>query len=148
MREWVSLELGNFARSDKTYFRINDLANEIKDQTVTVERSFSLMDDKVRGLADRVTSVYVEINDDLHRRALQSHLEALQNDMKNYASQAETQAFQQDCVPKLKFCVDSICAFDERLKAQDGAIQRVDEVLLDKASKYDIVWRTPGSSSA
>merc|ERR1711959_184505 len=56
-----------------------------------------------------------------------------------YASQAETQAFQQDCVPKLKFCVDSICAFDERLKAQDGAIQRVDEVLLDKASKYDIV---------
>merc|ERR1719359_679977 len=139
LREWVSLELGNFARSDKTYSRINDLANEVKDQTMTSERSFSLMDDKVRGLADRVTSIYVEINDDLHKRAHQSHLDALQNDLKNYASQAETQAFQQDCVPKLKFCVDSICAFDERLKAQDGAIQRVDEVLLDKASKYDIV---------
>ena len=25
----------------------------------------------------------------------------------------------QDCVPKLKFCVDSIQAFDERLRAQD-----------------------------
>jgi len=97
------------------------------------------MDDKVRGLADRVTSIYVEINDDLHKRALQSHLDALGSDLTNYASRAETQAFQQDCVPKLKFCVDSICAFDERLKAQDGAIQRVDEVLLDKASKYDIV---------
>merc|ERR1719502_2419534 len=118
---------------------MTDLGNEIKDQTVTVERSFALMDDKVRGLADRVTSIYVEINDDLHKRALQSHLDALGSDLTNYASRAETQAFQQDCVPKLKFCVDSICAFDERLKAQDGAIQRVDEVLLDKASKYDIV---------
>lgn len=27
----------------------------------------------------------------------------------------------QDCVPKLKFCVDSIQAFDERLRAQDRA---------------------------
>lgn len=25
----------------------------------------------------------------------------------------------QDCVPKLRFCVDSIRAFDERLRAQD-----------------------------
>merc|ERR1719310_1642943 len=56
-----------------------------------------------------------------------------------YALRAETHAFQQDCVPKLKFCVDSIKAFDDRLRAQDGAILRVDEVLLDKAGKYDIV---------
>merc|ERR1719310_2130434 len=56
-----------------------------------------------------------------------------------YALRAETDAFQQDCVPKLKFCVDSIKQFDERLRAQDGAILRVDEVLLDKAGKYDIV---------
>jgi len=63
----------------------------------------------------------------------------VQQDLKKYALRAETDAFQQDCVPKLKFCVDSIRAFDERLKAQDGAIQRVDEVLLDKAGKYDIV---------
>merc|ERR1719282_1109582 len=47
--------------------------------------------------------------------------------------------FQQDCIPKLKFCVDSIKVFDARLIEQDGAIQRVDEVLLDKAGKYDIV---------
>lgn len=66
----------------------------------------------------------------------------------------------EDCVPKLRFCVDSIQAFDDRLRAQDfernrvnvksfdefdaleprfaflqqdDAIQRVDEVLLDKA---------------
>merc|ERR1711975_65174 len=83
--------------------------------------------------------IYVELNDDLHKRALHTHLEAVQNDLKNYALRSETDTFQQNCVPKLKFCVDSIRAFDERLKAQDGAIQRVDEVLLDKAGKYDIV---------
>eukprot|EP00746_Dinoflagellata_sp_MGD_P163687 gnl/MRDRNA2_/MRDRNA2_91868_c0_seq1.p1 gnl/MRDRNA2_/MRDRNA2_91868_c0~~gnl/MRDRNA2_/MRDRNA2_91868_c0_seq1.p1 ORF type:complete len:611 (-),score=159.67 gnl/MRDRNA2_/MRDRNA2_91868_c0_seq1:29-1795(-) len=139
LRDWVNTELLNYAKAEKTYQKMTDLGNEIKDQQVTVERSFNLMDDKVRGLADRVTSIYVELNDDLHKRALHTHLEAVQNDLKNYALRSETDSFQQDCVPKLKFCVDSIQAFDERLKAQDGAIQRVDEVLLDKASKYDIV---------
>merc|ERR1719460_2217607 len=139
LRDWVNTELLNYAKAEKTYQKMTDLGNEIKDQQVTVERSFNLMDDKVRGLADRVTSIYVKLNDDLHKRALHTHLEAIQNDLKNYALRTETDVFQSDCVPKLKFCVDSITAFDERLKAQDGAIQRVDEVLLDKASKYDIV---------
>merc|ERR1719224_253339 len=86
-----------------------------------------------------MTSIYTELNDDLSKRALADNLTDVKQDMKKYSLRAETDAFQQDCVPKLKFCVDSIQAFDERLQTQDGAIQRVDEVLLDKASKYDIV---------
>merc|ERR1719329_642044 len=86
-----------------------------------------------------MTSMYAELNDDINRRALTDTVLDIQKDLKKYALRAETDAFQQDCVPKLKYCVDSIKAFDDRLRAQDGAILRVDEVLLDKAGKYDIV---------
>lgn len=139
LRDWVSLELTNYAKAAETRNKIDDLQMQIRDQVLAFERVHSLMDDKIRGLSDRMTSIYTELNDDINRRALADNLGDLQKDMRKYALRAETDAFQQDCVPKLKFCVDSIKAFDDRLRAQDGAILRVDEVLLDKAGKYDIV---------
>jgi len=139
LRDWVTLELTNYAKAATTINRIEDLQMQIRDQVLTFERVHSLMDDKIRGLSDRITSIYTELNDDINRRALADTVNDVQKDMRKYALRAETDAFQQDCVPKLKFCVDSIKAFDDRLRAQDGAILRVDEVLLDKAGKYDIV---------
>lgn len=111
----------------------------VRDQSLSFERVHASVDDKIRGLSDRVTSIYAELNGDLQGRALAEDLREVRDSLKKYASKAETDAFQQDCVPKLRFCVDSIKAFDDRLRAQDDAIQRMDEVLLDKAAKYDIV---------
>lgn len=139
LRDWVTLELTNYAKAAATINKIEDLQMQIRDQVLTFDRVHSLMDDKIRGLSDRITSIYTELNDDINRRALADTVNDVQKDMRKYALRAETDAFQQDCVPKLKFCVDSIKAFDDRLRAQDGAILRVDEVLLDKAGKYDIV---------
>merc|ERR1719230_1057802 len=139
LRDWVSSELTNYAKAAATLSKMDDLQAQIRDQVLAFERVHSLMDDKIRGLSDRMTSIYSELNDDLNQRALADNLQDVQKDLRKYALRAETDAFQQDCVPKLKFCVDSIKAFDDRLRAQDGAILRVDEVLLDKAGKYDIV---------
>jgi len=139
LRDWVSSELTHYAKAQATMHKIEDLQSQIRDQVLAFERVHSLMDDKIRGLSDRMTSIYTELNDDINRRALADNLQDVQKDLRKYALRAETDAFQQDCVPKLKFCVDSIKAFDDRLRAQDGAILRVDEVLLDKAGKYDIV---------
>jgi len=139
LRDWVSTELSHYAKAKATMDRMEDLQMQIRDQVLAFERVHSLMDDKIRGLSDRMTSIYTELNDDINRRALADNLQDVQKDLRKYALRAETDAFQQDCVPKLKFCVDSIKAFDDRLRAQDGAILRVDEVLLDKAGKYDIV---------
>jgi hypothetical protein len=139
LRDWVNAELTNYAKAVATMQKIDDLQMQIRDQVLAFERVHSLMDDKIRGLADRMTSIYTELNDDISKRALADNLTDVKQDMKKYSLRAETDAFQQDCVPKLKFCVDSIKAFDDRLRAQDGAILRVDEVLLDKAGKYDIV---------
>eukprot|EP00812_Abedinium_dasypus_P001697 NODE_1204_length_1211_cov_278.207612.p1 GENE.NODE_1204_length_1211_cov_278.207612~~NODE_1204_length_1211_cov_278.207612.p1 ORF type:complete len:301 (-),score=117.21 NODE_1204_length_1211_cov_278.207612:147-1049(-) len=97
-----------------------------------------MLDDKIRGLAGRMTAIYGELNEDISQRAMDENLQDLQRELRKYALRAETDAFQQECVPKLKFCVDSIKAFDNRLRTQDDAIQRVDEVLLDKAGKYDV----------
>jgi len=139
LRDWVTTSLTSYAKADETISKIEDLQMQIRDQVLTFERVHSLMDDKIRGLSDRITSIYTELNDDINRRALADNLQDVQKDLRKYALRGETDAFQQDCVPKLKFCVDSIKAFDDRLRAQDGAILRVDEVLLDKAGKYDIV---------
>jgi len=103
------------------------------------DRVYAASDDKLRGLSDRLTSIYSELTNDLKERARDADLQETKASLRKYALRAETDAFQQDCVPKLRFCVDSIKAFDDRLRAQDDAIQRVDEVLLDKAGKYDIV---------
>jgi hypothetical protein len=59
--------------------------------------------------------------------------------LKRYALKQDTDAFEQDTLPKLRFCVDSIKDFDLRLRKQSEEIQHVDEVLLDKAAKYDLV---------
>jgi hypothetical protein len=139
LRDWVNSELTNYAKADTTRSKIDELQTQIREQVLAFERVHSLMDDKIRGLSDRMTSIYTELNEDISRRALADTMTDISKDLRKYALRAETDAFQQDCVPKLKFCVDSIKAFDDRLRAQDGAILRVDEVLLDKAGKYDIV---------
>lgn len=139
VRDWVGDELQNYAKVAQTTTRIEELAVNIKEQSQLFDSVYATNNDQLRGLSDRLTSMYSELANDLQQRAMYDDLQETKNSLKKYALRAETDAFQQDCVPKLKFCVDSIQAFDERLRAQDDAIQRVDEVLLDKAAKYDIV---------
>jgi len=139
VRDWVGDELRNYAKVRQTYDRIEELAVHIKEQSLVFDRVYTASDDKLRGLSDRLTSMYAELSADLEKRAMSDDLKEVKDSLRKYALRAETDAFQQDCVPKLRFCVDSIKAFDDRLRAQDDAIQRVDEVLLDKAGKYDIV---------
>jgi hypothetical protein len=139
VRDWVTDELRDYSKARETTSRLDELQNLIRDQALGFDRVHSSVDDKIRSLSDRVTSIYTELSSDMNERALARDLQTVQTSLKRYALKAETDAFQQDCVPKLKFCVDSIKAFDDRLRAQDDAIQRVDEVLLDKAGKYDIV---------
>lgn len=138
LRDWASNEFQQL-RSRDTYEKLEILQACIRDQSISFERSHAAVDDKLRGLSDRVTSIYAELNGDLQLRALAEELEHVREGLKRYALKADQQAFQQDCIPKLRLCVDSLKAFDERLRAQDDAIQRMDEVLLDKAAKYDIV---------
>ncbi|CAJ1355992.1 unnamed protein product, partial [Effrenium voratum] len=139
VRDWVGDELQNYAKVAQTTSRIEELSVHIKEQSLVFDRVYATNNDQLRGLSDRITSMYSELANDLQQRAMYDDLQETKNSLKKYALRAETDAFQQDCVPKLRFCVDSIKAFDERLRAQDDAIQRVDEVLLDKAGKYDIV---------
>lgn len=139
LRDWVCGELQHYARAKQTAEKWEELHSLIRDQFIGFERTFASLDDKTRGLSDRVTSIYQELNNDINQRALADDLREVQTSLRKYALRADTEAFQHECVPKLKFCVDSIKAFDDRLRAQDDSIHRVDEVLLDKAGKYDIV---------
>eukprot|EP00933_Yihiella_yeosuensis_P002826 TRINITY_DN10491_c0_g6_i1.p1 TRINITY_DN10491_c0_g6~~TRINITY_DN10491_c0_g6_i1.p1 ORF type:complete len:549 (-),score=131.36 TRINITY_DN10491_c0_g6_i1:146-1792(-) len=142
VRDWVGDELTNYAKSRQTNDRIEELASYIKEQSLVFDRVYAASDDKLRGLSDRLTSMYEELSSDIQLRAMADDLSETKASLRKYALRSDTEAFQQDCVPKLRFCVDSIKAFDDRLRAQDDAIQRVDEVLLDKAAKYDIVILT------
>jgi hypothetical protein len=90
-------------------------------------------------VSDRISSVYTEFTNEIQQRALEPDLQALRQELKRYALFVDMQVFQADCGPKLNFCVQSIKAFQEHLNQQDAAISRVDEVLLDKANKFDVL---------
>jgi len=139
VRDWVADELQNYAKFQATLQKFDDFESKMKAQTLSFERMHAMVDDKARALSDRITSIYSEFHADINERALETDLRGLHNEMSKYAVRMDVEVFQQDCIPKLKFCVDSIKHFDDRLTVQDNAIQRVDEVLLDKAGKYDIV---------
>lgn len=114
------------------------METEMKDAAVNHERSLHVVEEKLRALADKVTSVYAELNEEVQRRALATQIIELAERLKGYALASDQQSFKQECLPKLKFCIETINQFQDRLHAQDGAIQRVDEVLLQKASKWDV----------
>eukprot|EP00913_Durusdinium_trenchii_P026219 g24598.t1 len=144
-RDWVEDELQYYAKVANTNAQFEELAVSIKDQSLLFESAYAATNDQLRGLSDRLTAMYSELVNDLQQRAMYDDLQETKNSLKTYALRAETDAFQQDCVPKLRFCVDSIRAFDERLRAQDPSDRTRKGralgggVLLDKAGKYDIV---------
>eukprot|EP00929_Paragymnodinium_shiwhaense_P000188 TRINITY_DN100430_c0_g1_i1.p1 TRINITY_DN100430_c0_g1~~TRINITY_DN100430_c0_g1_i1.p1 ORF type:complete len:581 (+),score=175.00 TRINITY_DN100430_c0_g1_i1:65-1807(+) len=139
MREWVRDELQDYAKSSTTLTKFEEFQNQLRNQALTFERMHAMVDDKARALSDRITSIYQEFYNDIQDRALQIDLKEMKDEMSKFSLKLDMEVFQQDCMPKLKFCVDSIKLFDSRLIQQDDAIRRVDEVLLDKAGKYDVV---------
>jgi len=139
LRDWVSDELHQYAKARVTNDKLEEIQAQFREQALGFERSWVSVDDKIRSLSDRATSIYTELNSDMQSRALAEDLREVKDSLRKYAQRADTDAFQQDCAPKLRYCVESIKAFDDRLKAQDDAIQRMDEILLDKAAKYDVL---------
>jgi hypothetical protein len=87
----------------------------------------------------KISSVYQDLNEDLQTRARRDDIVEIRSDMNLYALEKDTEAFKEATIPKMKFCVEMTQAFHERLNAQDLAIQRVDEAMIDKAPKYDVV---------
>jgi hypothetical protein len=134
----IRSELVKYAKVETTEKEIKDMETELKDASVNHERSLHVIEEKMRALADKVTSVYSELSDEVQRRALQAKLDECNASLKGYALQSDQSNFKQECLPKLKFCMDTIGQFTDRLSTQDSAIMRVDEVLLQKASKWDI----------
>jgi uncharacterized phage infection (PIP) family protein YhgE len=139
VREWVTEELAGYAPLAKTNDRIEGLQQRIEAQTVSFERAHAASSDQARALSDRLTSIYTELQNDV-RKALEgfADLKKVKDSLNKFAIKAETDAFQQDVQPKLRFCMERIRTFDEKVRVQDDAIQRVDEILLDKAAKFDV----------
>jgi hypothetical protein len=138
MNEKIRAELVKYAKVETTEKDIRDMESELKDASVNHERALHVIEEKMRALADKVTSVYSELNDEVQRRALQTKIDDINASLKGYALQSDQSNFKQECLPKLKFCMETINQFTDRLSAQDNAIMRVDEVLLQKASKWDV----------
>eukprot|EP00921_Rhytidocystis_pertsovi_P022591 GHVQ01036066.1.p1 GENE.GHVQ01036066.1~~GHVQ01036066.1.p1 ORF type:complete len:548 (+),score=63.90 GHVQ01036066.1:818-2461(+) len=139
VKDWVSAEFANFAKRDDTSHAIKHLEADIKEHDDKVSRALATTEDRYRTLSERVASIYVELNSEIDTMATKESLDDVSERLQEYAKLPELRSLREDTLPKLKFCVDSIDAFYERLNTQDAGIQRIDELLLDKASKYDIV---------
>jgi hypothetical protein len=138
-RDWVSDELQHYAKVQPVQTYVDDLSRQIRESNVKFEGGHGVLEDKLRALSDRISSVYTEFTYEIQQRALEPDLQTLRQELKKYLIALDFQIFQADCVPKLNYCVKSLKAFQEHLNNQDAAISRVDEILLDKANKYDVL---------
>lgn len=139
LRDWVSSELLKYPKLVTTQQRFQEVTTSIQAQGKQFEALNNTTLDNVKNLADRTSSIYQELKAELGTKAVQDDLDALAKSMVKYAAMADIEAVQQDLGPKVKFCVDTISQFDAQLRMHDDAITRVDESLLDKALKYDVV---------
>mmetsp|Transcript_6640 Transcript_6640/g.15912 ORF Transcript_6640/g.15912 Transcript_6640/m.15912 type:complete len:613 (-) Transcript_6640:37-1875(-) len=137
-RDFVLAELEQYALVETTTRRIQEVSQELTEQKLSSSRSFRDFDTKLRSLADRLVAMYQELSDDLSKRAFSGQVDELRSDLKKYAQAVDLERFRRDIVPKVEFCVTSVHDFESRLTTQDGAIQKIDTTLLDKASKTDV----------
>eukprot|EP00397_Hematodinium_sp_SG-2012_P017509 GEMP01017909.1.p1 GENE.GEMP01017909.1~~GEMP01017909.1.p1 ORF type:complete len:606 (+),score=152.59 GEMP01017909.1:409-2226(+) len=139
IRSWVSRELSLRANEEAVTQKVQEILSLLKTHEQSTERGMHLLDDKMRSVADRITAAYVEIGEDMKTKADRKKVIDMSERMRDFAIKVDTDAFMKDCLPKMKQCTDSIKNFDKALQAHDAAFQHLDEIIFDKASKYDIV---------
>jgi len=139
LRNWATAELQKCAPSDLTTSMFNGFEKQLRDQVGSFGMSCSRVDEGLQTLSDRVTSVYTELLDDVNDRAFAATVRDMKKEMREFAQRADTDAFQMDIGPKLKYVCDTIRTIDGKMQNQDSTLMKMDEVLLDKADKFDIV---------
>ncbi|CEM20848.1 unnamed protein product [Vitrella brassicaformis CCMP3155] len=139
VRDWVSEALNHYAKLDDTSKALRRMELGADETSKKMQQQFALLDEKHLNLQDRVTAVYVELNEDIQKRAHKTTVEDVRDELLLMAKESDLEALKEEAVPRIQFCVDSMQTFNDRINLQDSAIQRLDELLLDKASKYDIV---------
>lgn len=66
LRDWVSSELLHYSKLASTQQRFQDVFDQIQEQSQHFERVNNFMEEKVRGLSDRTSSIYKEIKSELY----------------------------------------------------------------------------------
>eukprot|EP00929_Paragymnodinium_shiwhaense_P000326 TRINITY_DN100573_c0_g1_i1.p1 TRINITY_DN100573_c0_g1~~TRINITY_DN100573_c0_g1_i1.p1 ORF type:complete len:563 (-),score=196.46 TRINITY_DN100573_c0_g1_i1:219-1907(-) len=138
IRDHLRLELDQYALAKQTNMRFEEITDMIREQSQLFERTSAMLDDKVRALSDRMTSIFTDITKEVDVRAMDADVQELRLQLSSLTNKEDSEVSFRDCMPKVNFCVEQIRRFDEKLGAQDKAIARVDEVLLDKAGKQEV----------
>lgn len=139
LRDWINRELTVRPKEDVLTAKLTEASSDMRSQKLQFKRSIESLDDKLKSQTERLTQVHIETQEECKKRALQSKVDEINERLKDFALRSTTESFQKDILPRIKLCIESIEAFDTCLVSRDMAIQRVDEVLLDKSSKYDIM---------
>lgn len=131
IRRQFRTELRGFASEKDTFEKIDLIHKNLSHQLAEFEFNAAATQKEQRGLADRLTDVHNEITLELNGRAMAYEVPELKAMIRQCALKVDTESALTDLLPKVSFCVENVKAFDE-------AIMRLDEVMLDKAGKYDI----------
>jgi len=139
VRTWVQEEITVFAKRkpvDKALREIHDL---LKDQETDVKDKLERITSDHHQLEITTGQRFDDMRKDVDRRAKQNEVNWMRNELSRFALAEDLADFGNKYVPKLQFCLGTLGTFHDRLNTADKALQRLDEALLDKASKFDIV---------
>jgi len=139
LQEWVAEEMKRFPDKGPVAEEFKAISEKLTRHVGSTNDNFGAVKDAHRMLGNKVAANHLEIHEDLKTRAYQKDMTVLTAELQRYCLAETVANFSGDWVPKLKFCVDAIEQFHERLNAQDDAIQVVEEAMLQKATKYDVV---------
>mmetsp|Transcript_38079 Transcript_38079/g.93153 ORF Transcript_38079/g.93153 Transcript_38079/m.93153 type:complete len:706 (-) Transcript_38079:106-2223(-) len=137
-RKRVEQLLKDYTQLKDSNAKFGDLDTRIRGTRQDMERAQQHLDSKIAGVAEGLTRAGLDFNAELNKRALSSSVEQMKKEMKQYASKKELVTLKKEIHPRIEFCTARVSEFETMLAAQDGAIQRVDTLLLDKASKTDL----------
>lgn len=139
MRSRFDREIGTREKTETVTRKIADVLEQLRSCEESVDRGLHGLEDKIRSVADRITSVYVEVEQDLQTKAENEKVNGIADRLEDFALKVDTDAFMKDCLPRIKHCSEAIEECQNDMRARDVAFNRLDEVLMDKASKYEVV---------
>ena len=98
-----------------------------------------LSDDRIRQLSERITAIYSELVEATKRAAPKSDVEHLASRVEECDKRSnDVFAFKTESAPQLRYCVSTLTDLAERTTKSDVAVARLDELILDKASKFSL----------
>jgi len=134
----VDEKLTRYAPLESTENKFSSFAKVVSENRLLAERASRETDAKVKALGERITTLATETFEELSQKAPAKKIDEIIVKVGMCAKKGEVERVFEEVSKESAACRDTVGNFQAHLEAQDKSLERIDELLLDKASKFDV----------